>query len=78
MTERSLLRDRLLEMRRQLLDAISDADEIEVAWLSAIAGINATLAALDEEAQDKGAVPRCPSPVAAPLTRASVREHGLS
>ena len=49
------LRGRLLEMRRQLLDTIAATPEIEAAWLNAIAGINATLQALDDEArQDAG------------------------
>jgi hypothetical protein len=48
------LRDRLLATRRQLLDAMADSPEIEVVWLGAIAGINAALAVIDDEARRDG------------------------
>lgn len=43
------LRERLLELRQSLLDAIR-RDGPEPSWLAMMAGIAATLAAIDDEA----------------------------
>jgi hypothetical protein len=44
------LRLRLIEMRAGILARLAGSESIELAWLNAIAGINAALAALDAEA----------------------------
>jgi hypothetical protein len=44
------LRLRLIEMRADILARLAESESIELAWLNAIAGINAALAALDAEA----------------------------
>lgn len=46
------LRERLLEMRQGLLDEMR-RDGPEPSWLAMMAGIAATLAALDDEASDR-------------------------
>jgi hypothetical protein len=50
MTGDDALRERLLELRQSLLDAMY-RDGPEPSWLAMMAGIMATLAALDDEAE---------------------------
>ena len=50
--DRTSLRDRLIEARRDLLDALDRADAIEPGWLIQLAGIAAALKAIEAERAD--------------------------
>ena len=51
MTDFAPLRDQLLDLRRRTLTLLAERseDQIDSGWLVMIAGIQATLAAIDEE-----------------------------
>ena len=52
MTDFATFRCRLIALRADALRQLAASDQIESAWLSLIAGINAALAALDAEPAD--------------------------
>jgi hypothetical protein len=66
-TCRPPLRDRLLEMRADLLRQLDEAERVEPAWLMLLAGIAAGLAAVD-------ALPVCTDPA----ERAVVSDDGTA